>query len=142
MPTPYGASKGRLFLLKVTDGVSPADYTSVGGLRAATASIANAVVDITTKDEAPWKTLLANTGDRSLSISGSGIFKDSVGENYVRGFSINGAMANFQLTAEDGDTITGSFLVSKFEYTGNYNGAQEYSMTLESSGPVVLTPHI
>lgn len=141
MSTPFGASKGRLLLIKVTDGISPTNYITVGGLRATQIAVGNAVADVTTKDEAPWRTLLANTGDRTVSITGAGIFKDSVAENYVRGFAFNGSKSQFEITDEAGDTITGEFLVSKFEYSGNYNGAQEYNMTLESTGTVTLTPH-
>ena len=141
MTTPFGAQKGRKLLLAVTDGVSPADYTTIGGLRATTMSVGNAVADVTTKDEAPWKTLLADVGDRSVAISGSGICKDTVVERYACGFAFNGAQANFKITDEAGDTVTGSFLVSKFEWTGDYKGAQEYNISFESSGPVTFTPH-
>jgi TP901-1 family phage major tail protein len=110
-------------------------------MKATSMSVGNAVVDVTTKDEAPWKTLLADAGDRSVAMTVSGVCKDSVGENYVRDFAFDGAMANFQIVDQAGDTATGSFLVSKFEWTGNHNGAQEYSMSIESSGPVTFTPH-
>lgn len=141
MPTPYGPQLGRDFLLKVTDGTSPADYTTIGGLRATTMSVGNQVVDITTKDEAPWKTLMANAGDRSVALSGSGICKDDAALNYSRSFAFTGAQANFQIVDQSGDIIEGSFLVSKFEYTGNYNGAQEFSISFESTGSVTLIPH-
>lgn len=141
MPVPYGVSKGRLFLLKVTDGITPTAYQTVGGMKATSVSIGNEMVDVMTKDEAPWRQLLATAGERTVSITASGIFKDTVAENLVRSFAINGGLSQFQLTFEDGDTITGSFLVSKFEYTGASNGAQEYSITLEASGTVVVTPH-
>lgn len=136
-----GAGKGRLFLLKVTAGVSPVSYTTVGGLRATSISIANEMVDITSKDNAPWRKLLAGAGLRTISLAGSGIFTDSVAENLVRGWSLDGSMNSFQVIAENGDKFTGQFLVSKFEYTGNYNGAQEYSMAMEASDTVVFTAH-
>lgn len=141
MPTPFGASLGRLFLLKVTDGISPADYTTIGGMKATSMSVANAVVDVTTKDEAPWKTLLANAGDRSLSMSVSGVCKDDAGLNYLRSRSFDGAVSNFEIVDQAGDVATGSFLISKFEYTGASNGALEYSATIESTGTVTFTAH-
>ena len=141
MPTPSGAGKGRLFLLKVASTTSPTNYLTVAGLKATTLSIANAVVDITSKDDAPWRTLMANVGDRTVALSGTGVFKDSVAENLVRGYALNGLMGTWEITADNGDIFTGNFLCSKMEYTGNYNGAQEYSMSLEASGVVTLTAH-
>lgn len=141
MPTPFGVQLGRLFLLQVTDGTSPADYTTIGGMKATAMSVGNAVVDVTTKDEAPWKTLLANAGDRSVSMTVSGISKDDVGANYLRNFAFNGAMANFRIIDQAGDMCTGSFLLSKWENSGASNAAVEFSGTLESSGIVTFTPH-
>ncbi len=142
MPVAFGAALGRLFLLKVTSSASPANYQTIGGLKATSLSIGNELVDVTTKDEAPWKTLLANAGIRSVALAGSGVCKDTVGEDLVRTYAFNGAVSNFEITDQAGDTATGSFLVSKFEWTGAHNGAQEYSLTLESTGVVTFTPHV
>lgn len=134
-----GAQKGRLFLLQVTDGTSPVTYNTVGGLRATTLSVGNVVVDITSKDDAPWKTLLANAGDRSVTIGGAGIFKDSLSEELLNTWSLNGSINLMQIIRENGDKFMGSFQITKYEHMGNYNGAEEYSLTLDSSGIVTYT---
>ena len=142
MPIAFGAQLGRLFLLKTTNNTSPTAQHTIGGMKATTMSIGNAVVDVTTKDEAPWKTLLANCGDRSVNMTCAGVCKDTVGENDMQQYALNGGMGIFSIIDQAGDEMHGSFLVSKFEWTGNHNGAQEYSMSLESSGTVIYVPHV
>jgi|SRR5665213_1443498 len=142
MPVAFGAALGRLFLLKITNLTSPVNYQTIGGLKATSMSVGNEVVDITTKDEAPWKTLLANAGIRSVALAGSGVCKDTVAEDLARTFAFSGAQSNFELTDQAGDTCTGAFLVTKFEWTGAHNGAQEYSISFESTGVVTFTPHV
>lgn len=130
------AETGRAFVIKLTDGTSPVVYAQLGGLRATGLTIANTTVDITTKDDDNWRLLLANAGDRSVSLSGSGIFKDSSAETLMRGFALDGSINTMQIEFEDNDYFEGDFQVANLEYTGEYNGAREYSVTLESSGEV------
>jgi predicted secreted protein len=41
------------------------------------------------------------------------------------------------LSFESGETLTGRFLVNRLDYAGDYNGERSYTLSLESSGPVV-----
>lgn len=130
------AQKGRLLLLKIGTGASPSTYTTVGGIRSTTISINNEQVDITTKDEAPWRALLGDAGLRSLSVSGSGVFLDDTAIKEMKDRALDGALEEFQIVFGDGDTVEATMQVATFERAGEHNAEETYTCTLESSGTI------
>ena len=131
------AQKGRLFLLK--QGTATAG-TTIAGLRATRFRVNQETVDATTKDSAnQWRELLAGAGVRALSIDASGLFQDSAVEETVRGYAFAGTANAFGLVFENGDKIDGSFIVTSLERSGDYNGEEQYALTLESAGAVTFT---
>lgn len=127
------ASRGRNILLKISDGTSPGSFTSIAGLRSKTITINNETVDITTSDNAPWRQLLDNSGARTVSISGSGVFQDDVAVNSIEDLVMDGTTQEFQAVFENGDIIQGVFQVTSFEYGGEHTSEQTYSVSLESA---------
>lgn len=133
------AHKGRDVLLKISDGTSPGTFTTVGGIRSRTVTINNEVVDITTSDEAPWRTLLADAGLRSVNISGSGVYVDDAAIQSVEDLAFNGNLQEFQiLFADTNDILQGVFAVSSFERGAEHVDAGSFSITLESAAAVTL----
>ena len=132
------AQKGREMLIKIGDGSSPANFTTVGGIRSRTVTINNDTVDITDSDNAPWRQLLGDVGLRSVSISGSGVYKDGDAINNVEDLSFSGALEEFQIVFGNGDIIQGIFAVSSFEYGGEHVSEQTFSISLESGGIATL----
>lgn len=133
------AQKGRLLLIRIGDGATVEAFTSVAGLRSKTLTINNESVDITTSDDAPWRALLANTGLRTVSLSGSGVFQDDAAVNSVEDLAMSGALNNFEIAFENGDVFAGAFQITSFEYGGEHTAEETFSMSLESSGTVSLT---
>lgn len=127
------AQRGRLMLVQVNDGSSPASYNTVGGLRSKTITINNEQNDITTDDTAPWRHLLGDSGMRSISISGSGVFNDGAAINLIEDLAMNGSLEDFKITFENNDYIEGLFQVASYEYAGEHNGEQTFTITLESA---------
>lgn len=133
------AQKGRNILIKISDGTSPGSFSTVGGIRSRTITVNNETVDITTSDEAPWRILMPDAGIRSVTISGSGVFKDEAAINSLEDLAFNGNVEDFQAVFGNGDMLQGLFQVTSFEYGGEHNGEQTYSLTLESAAETVLT---
>lgn len=137
------AQKGSALLLKI--GADPADapsadsYTTVGGLRSTSISHSEEAVDVTNKDSSGFRTLLANGGVQSVSISGSGVFTDSASESTLKDAFGASSFSNYQVIVPDFGTYAGKFMISSLEYAGEYNGEVTYSVTLESSGEVAFT---
>ncbi|QQV77516.1 phage tail protein [Sphingomonas aliaeris] len=131
------AERGSAFLLKVGNGATPVVYQTVAGLRTTQLSVNGEMVAITSKDSGGWRELLSGAGVRSVSVSGAGIFTGSAAEVRIKGNALSGAIDDYLLTFESGETMTGRFLVTRLDYAGDYNGERSYTLSLESSGAVV-----
>ena len=132
------AQKGASLLLKIGNGGSPESFTTIGGLRSTSITLNDEAVDVTNKDSCGNRTLLADGGIHSMSISGSGIFTDAASETTLRGTMNASSFTNFQLIIPDFGTYTGAFMVASLEYAGEYNGEVTYSVSLESSGAITF----
>lgn len=130
------AERGSAFLLKVGDGAEPVLFTTVAGLRTTQMSVNGEAVNITSKDSAGWRDLLAGAGVRSVSVSAAGIFTGSAAEARIRANAIGGLLDDYRLTFESGEMVEGKFLLTRLDYAGDYNGERTYMLSLESSGPV------
>ena len=133
------AQKGREMLVKVSDGGSPDVFSTVGGIRTRSFAVNNEQVDITDSDNAPWRQLLGDAGLRSISVSGSGVFKDEAAINTVEELAFSGNNRDFQLVFGNSDYIQGSFQVAGFTYEGEHDGEQTYTLSLESAGVCALS---
>ena len=131
------AERGSAFLLKVGNGATPVVYQTVAGLRTTQLSVNGEMIAITSKDSGGWRELLSGAGVRSVSVSGAGIFTGSAAEVRIKGNALSGAIDDYRLTFESGETMTGRFLVTRLDYAGDYNGERSYTLNLESSGAVV-----
>lgn len=131
------AQNGSAFLLKIGDGASPVAYETVAGLRTTQMSINGDPVAITHKQSGGWRDLLSGAGTRSVSVSAAGIFLASEAESAVRAHALAGTIDDYELSFEDGERLRGRFLVQRLDYSGDYNGERNYTLQLESSGPVV-----
>ena len=132
------AQKGSSLLLKIDSGAG--SFTTIGGLRSTSITMNDEAVDVTTKDSANVRELLANGGVQTLSISGSGVFTDAASETTLRGAFGASTFKDFQVIIPDFGTYEGAFMVASLEYAGEYNGEVTYSVTLESSGAITFTP--
>ena len=131
-----GAEKGSAFLLKVGDGSAPPVYATIAGLRATQMSVNGEAVNVTSKDSGGWRELLSGAGVRSVSVSASGIFTGSAAELRIKANALGGAVDDYELSFESGERLRGRFLVTRLDYSGDYNGERNYAISLESSGPV------
>jgi TP901-1 family phage major tail protein len=131
------AERGSAFLLKIGDGATPPNYSTVAGLKTTQLTVNGAPVEITNKGSGGWRELLTGAGVRSVSVAASGIFTGSAAEIQVRGLALSGSIASYQLTFESGEQMLGQFLVTRLEYAGDFNGERNYTLALESSGEVV-----
>lgn len=130
------AQKGAAFLLKISNGAPTPVYQTVAGLRTTQMSIAGDTVVITSKDSGGWRELLSGAGVRSVSVAAAGIFLGSAAETKVRTNAMAGTLDDYELSFEDGEKLRGKFLIQRLDYAGDFNGERNYTMQLESSGPV------
>ena len=131
------AEKGSAFLLKIGGGTAEnPSFVTVAGLKTTQLSINGDAVAITHKGSGGWRELLSGAGVRSVSVAASGIFTGSAAEIQLRSLALDGGIENYELSFESGERMRGSFLVTRLEYAGDFNGERNYTLALESSGPV------
>ncbi len=131
------AQKGSAFLLKISNGATPAVYNTVAGLRTTQLSITGDPVVISSKDSGGWREMLTGAGIRAVSVSAAGIFLGSAAEVSIRANAMAGTLGDYELSFEGGEKLRGRFLVQKLDYAGDFNGERNYTLQLESSGEVV-----
>ena len=131
------AEKGSAFLLKVGNGGEPPVFATVAGMRTTQMSVNGEAVNVTSKDSGAWRELLSGAGVRSVSVAASGIFTGSAAEARVKTNALAGQVDDYELSFESGEKLRGRFLVTRLDYSGDYNGERNYALSLESSGAVV-----
>ena len=129
--------KGSAFLLKVGNGATPLVYTTMAGLRTTQLTIGGETVVVTNKGSGGWRELLSGAGVRSVSVAGAGIFTGSGAETRLKSNALTGVLDDYELSFESGERLQGKFLVSRLDFSGDYNAERTYTLSLESSGPVV-----
>lgn len=130
---------GRSALFKLGTGSGPVVYTTVGGLRNVDMSIDPGAIDVTNKDSAGFQTMLSGAGVWKGSISAQGLFDSSTALKAVIASSFPPQAAILgEIIFGNGDTYTGSFVVSNLKRTGTYQDAETYDITLMTSGTVAF----
>lgn len=126
------AAKGRSLLVKRGAVV-------IAGLRTKGVSFNGEPIDVTTDDEAGYRTLLADPGTKSIDLSIEGLTKD----DDLRVAVLNGAslmLTDVTITYPDGGILAGDFFLTSLEESGSYNEAITFSGSLQSSGAWTYTP--
>lgn len=128
---------GRNLLLKVHDGTG---FVTIAGLRTESIRLNARSVDITDSGSNGWAELLPEAGIRTVSVTGSGIFRDSGSDALVRSAFFGQTTLAAQLIIPDFGTIEASFLVTSLTYGGTFNGEATFDIGLSSTGEPVFTP--
>lgn len=120
------AAKGRELLVKKGS-------TVLAGIRTKGVSMNGEPIDITTDDDAGYRTLLNDAGTYSIDLSIEGITKnDTLRALIAAGGSL--MLTDITIDYPDGKTLSGDFFLNSLEETGTYNEAVTFSGSLQSSG--------
>lgn len=130
------AQAGIHFLLKL--GSKAGQPKTLAGLRATQMRLDNELIDTTHKDSQGARTLLAEAGTQKLTISASGLFTNQKVEEETRIIAFQKRIETYCLYFPNGDILEAGFYISYYERSGDYNGEETYSLTLESSGPLMF----
>lgn len=130
-------NKAELLLLKIGDGVSPAEtFSTLGGLRSTRMAINRQPVTNSDVSSQGWRALAERAGTASVRIQGSGVFSNSAADEVLRAQVMSGLIANYMLCFGNGGVMSGAFLVSGYERSGKMGEMEGFSITLESAGSV------
>ena len=117
------------------------DTSTLVGVRTRGVTNSNEMVDVTTDDDAGWRTLLATPGVKSVEVTVSGISSDEVLLAEFYNASTTGETLQIDLPSSlaSPGNLSGTFHLASFEINGEHDGAVEFSATFQSSGEVTYT---
>ena len=117
------------------------DATTLVGVRTRGITNSNEMVDVTTDNDAGWRTLLATPGVKSVEATVGGISSDEVllAEFYDASTTGETLKVDLPSSLTTPGNISGTFHLASFEITGEHDGAVEFSATFQSSGVVTYT---
>lgn len=125
---------GRAWVLQV---LANGTWLTAGGIQTSDVSVGNTIVDTTSTKSGGWRQILADCGNQTVTMSGAGVFKNQLADQYLMQWAFDHSLNTMRMIqVDDGSAFSGLFMVSKLQYTGAYNGAKMYNVTLESSGGI------
>ena len=126
------AKNGSNFVLQIETSTNV--WESIPGERVSGYTIANESVDTTAKQQTSRE--LSSCGVKTVNITASGIVKDDLTKtlfNTLCEASLFNTIRRFRIISGIEIPVEGSFLVSSFARNGEYNGAEQWSLALESA---------
>lgn len=115
-------------------------YQTVAGMRSTSLTINAEAVDVTDKGDSNWRQLLDGCGIMSMEIALAGIFSDSASLATAVSDTISNTSHIYRLTSGRGDKFEGSFKIANLQRSGEYNQAEQYTMSLSSASNITYTP--
>lgn len=132
------AQKGKDLLLKVYNSET-STFETAAGMRSRRIAFNADAVDITDFESAGrWRELLAGSGVKRASISGTGIFKDTGSDAVIRTLFFNAQVERWEVTIPDFGILTAPFQITALEYGANHDGEITFELALESAGEPIF----
>ena len=131
------AQRGRDMLIKIKNAQDI--FVTVAGLRTKSLKFGAKTINIThSESEDAWRELLPGAGEKSVEITGTGVFRDGASDVIVRTSFFAQTADTYQIIIPSFGTITGAFLVAGLVYAGSYKGEASYEIQLLSAGKPVF----
>lgn len=131
------AFKGSSVLLKKGTASSG---TTIGGMRTTGLTINSETVDVTTADNINrWRALLPEAGIKNMSITMAGVLASVSAHQAMVADMIAQTVDAYGLILDDFGYFDGNFQITSLEASGEYNGEETFSLTLESGGDIAFT---
>lgn len=136
---PY--QKGSDMLLKMdTAATGGPTFTTVAAIQTKDIQFSSETVEVTNQDSTnKWRELLAGAGIKKGTISGRGVFNDSVTENAVLQSLLDGTIKLWQAIVPGLGTFQGLFQVTQCQYQGPHDKEVQYDFKLDSAGAITFT---
>jgi len=133
-----GEKGGKDLLLKIN--TTGSTYVTVAGLRSKGFTFSADGIDVTNHGSNQNREFLDGAGIFSMSVTGSGVFKNDTTLNTIKTAVMAQTLTNFQIVDDNsGDTYQAAFKITSFERSGEYNGEMAWTISLESSGAVTVS---
>ena len=130
--------RGRDVLIRIEGPVG--GFVTIAGIRTTRFSLHSNAPDATTA-ESPgrWRELLSGAGVRSVSVSGSGVFKDGESDALLRAAFFEDDAVSLELVVPDFGVMSGRFHVLSLDYAGDHDAEAGFEVSLESAGALTFS---
>ena len=122
------AASGRL--LRIKRGA-----TAIAGARTDNLTVNNEPIDITDKDDAGWRTLLADAGVRSVDADVEGVLIDATFLSLAVG-TASALLEAYTLEVDTLGDFTGNFFLSNISLSGAQEDGITFTANIQSSGTI------
>jgi TP901-1 family phage major tail protein len=112
---------------------------AIAGAQTENLTINNEAIDVTDKDDAGWRTYIADAGVRSIDASVEGVLIDSTLIAVSTG-AVSGLLAAYTLEIDGIGDFAGDFYLNSLEIGGETAGAITFTASIQSSGIITFTP--
>jgi predicted secreted protein len=112
---------------------------AIAGVRVNSITVNGGEVDITSFDDLGWRTFGDFVGVKSIDLSVSGIWNDTILGAVAFGNADN-LLTDITFVDGGGLEREGDFYLSSYTETGNHDGALEFEATFLSSGAITAVP--
>jgi len=112
--------------------------TAVAGARTDNLTINNEPIDITDKDDAGWRTMLADAGVRSVDCEVQGVLQDSTFLALAVG-TASALLEAYTIEVEGIGSFEGKFFLASFAPSGEQADAVTFTASIQSSGQITFT---
>jgi TP901-1 family phage major tail protein len=124
------AQLGLQMLLKV-DSDGAGTYQTIGGITADDLTINSETVDVTSQDDTSrWRQLLAGAGVKSLSFSGSGVFKADASMTTVNTYVRTDVIRNWKIVVPALGTFTMLVKIQSVKFNSSHIHKQLKTLTI------------
>lgn len=131
------AQNGKSLLLKISNGESPEQFITLGGLRMTRMAINRQPVASTAVTTGKWREALSAGGIATMQMQGNGVFLNREGEARMQEAALDGARHGYRLYFGNGDWLEAECIITRYERMGNIGEVQGFSVVLESASAVI-----
>lgn len=141
-----GPFSGRKVRIKYdADGAGAGLAVEIARAKVDSMSLNNEGMDITTKDDGPWRQMLNDVGVKSMELSCSGILSDQhktlIGLYHAAGDGA--ALHTFEFDMPTVGTFRGLFFIKSFSSSGSEGSeAATFEASFDSAGDITWTPAV
>lgn len=131
--------QGRDLLLKIGDGGTPQEYTTIGAARSTSLRLANDLQETTAVQDSA-ATFSAAAGAQAMQVTLEGLFCGAAAEELLRAAAFGREIRSYRLIFPNGDDYTADFAVESYGRGGSRDGFETFSLSLVRSGTGVYRP--
>lgn len=128
---------GKQVLLYMGNGGAPEVFSLIAAGTSHSMTVNQTEVEKNSKDSGGWREIFPVGSIRSISLSMTGIFKETADQDALRNLVMSSnPEANFRFNLGGTRRITGKFQITSYEHSGETEGFAQFTAQFSSNGVI------